>query len=220
MNKLNKRLFFPLAYLFAFMCAVFFTPSSAHADEEDIQEIKQRLVLGKADSPIEIYIVSDWFCSSCKKLEPKIEQLYTALKSKAAFYFVDFPINRQSANFSPYHLSFLINEKPKYLTARQSLMDLTDETQKPTDIDVAKLAKTKKLKFEELSFEDVKNGTEFFDDIVKRYSISATPSVVVVNKETEKFEKFKGSQAKEKTILEAIDKLEGKTKPKKSWFSF
>lgn len=220
MNKLNKHILFSLAYVFAFICAILFNLPSAHADEEDIQEIKQRLVLGKANSPIEIYIVSDWFCSSCKKLEPKLEQLYNNFKSKAAFYFVDFPINRQSANFSPYHLSFLINEKSKYLAARQSLMDLTDETQKPTDIDVAKLAKAKKLKFEELSFEDIKNGTEFFDDVVKRYSISATPTVVVVNKETEKFEKFKGSQAKEKTISEAIDKLEGKTKAKKSWFSF
>src|SRR4051794_6238197 len=90
--------------LFTLVSISLFLVSFVHAADD---KIKEQLVQGNVSSPIEIYVISDWFCPSCKKAEPKIEQIYTDLKSKAAFYFVDDAINRQSVNFTPYHLAFL-----------------------------------------------------------------------------------------------------------------
>lgn len=180
----------------------------ADQDQKELEDIKKRLALGNPKGKVEIYVVSDWFCKSCRKLEPKLEELYNTLKSKATFYFVDYPINRQSTNFLPYHIAFLIAEKKKYLEARQALFALTDTKQAPTDEDIKELAEKKGLKFKDLSFEDVKSGTEFFDDTVKRYEVAATPTVIVVNKETGESEKFKGSQIKEKKISQAIKDLQ------------
>ncbi|WP_042279350.1 DsbA family protein [Candidatus Protochlamydia sp. R18] len=216
---MNFHTFKSIALHFIFSFFLLMSIDLTAKEEICEKNLKQRVVLGKSDSPIEIYIVSDWFCRSCKKLEPRLENLYDKFKNKAAFYFIDYPINRQSSNFSPYHLSFLIFEKKNYLKARQALICLTKENQKPTDSDVEKIAKCNKLNFQELAYEDISKGIDFFDSIVKKYQINATPSVIVVNKNNKQFEIFKGGQAKEEAISEAIDVLEGKAKPKKkSWF--
>jgi protein-disulfide isomerase len=114
-------------------------------EEASQKNLKQRLALGKSDSSIEIYVISDWFCKSCEKLEPKLENLYDKLKAKATFYFVDFPINRQSSNFSPYHMAFLISDKKNYVKARQALINLTKQNEKPTDSDIEKIAQANKM---------------------------------------------------------------------------
>jgi hypothetical protein len=168
--------------------------------------IKEQLALGRLKSSIEIYVISDWFCSSCRKTESKIEPLYAKLKSKTTFYFVDYPVNRKSFNFIPYHLAILVNEKPKYLEARQVLWDLSAMTEDPTEEDVIEAMQKKGFHFKELPYTEVKSGTQFFEDVVQRYQVDATPTVVVVNTKTGESEKFTGRYIKDKKILATVKK--------------
>lgn len=197
-------------YFFLSTFILFFTTALSAKGEVSKGEdktVKDTLALGKVNSPMEIYIISDWLCSSCRKMEPKFKAIYNNLKSKAAFFFIDYPLHRKSANFTPYHLSFLKNEKPKYFDAREALLNLTDQTEDPRDEDVVKLVEEHSLRFKELSFSEIAEGSQFFEDVLKKYDVRATPTVVVVNSTTGKFEKFVGSQIKEKTIRDTFRKL-------------
>jgi protein-disulfide isomerase len=195
---------FYFSFLLTLVATLFLTPSLvAKPTEAPIQE---QLVLGRPKSPVEIYVISDWFCSSCRKTESKIEPLYTKLKSKVTFYFVDYPVNRKSFNFVPYHLAILVNEKSKYLEARQVLWDLSAKTEDPTEEDVVAAMKKKGFQFKELPYTEVQKGTEFFEEVVQRYQVNATPTVVVVNAKTGESEKFTGRHIKDKKILATVKK--------------
>jgi protein-disulfide isomerase len=174
----------------------------------DQEDIKKKLALGNPNSSIEIYVFSDWFCSSCKKAEPDIEKAYPKLKSKAAFYFIDYALNPKSNNFSPYNIAFLINEKEKYFKARQALIDLAEKNESPKDKDVKKAVKKYKLELHEVSFPEVREATKFFDAMVHKYRVNATPTVVIVNTESHQMETLTGSRITDKKLLEAVKSLE------------
>lgn len=195
------RYFFLLTFLFCF--------SGLSARSID-KAVKETLALGTPNSSMEVYIISDWFCSSCKRNEPKFKALYDELKSTATFFFIDYPLHRKSANFTPYHLSFLKNEKQKYFDAREALLSLAEQTEDPRDEDVINLVEEHGLRFKELSFAEVAEGNQFFEDVLKDFDVHATPTVVVVNDTTGKYEKFVGGQIKEKAIQDAFKKLNKK----------
>ena len=57
-------------------------------------------------------------------------------------------------------------------------------------------------------FVDVKNGMEFFDNLVKKYDLKYTPTIVVANLKNNKSTKFEGAdEISEDKVLKAIDKL-------------
>lgn len=178
------------------------------AAEEAMKEMKERLVFGQKNSPVEVYFVTDWFCPSCKKVESQIETLFPEIQSKVAFYFIDYPIHKKSVNFTPYNLSFLINNKPQYFEARQILTELSNTTEAPTDKEVAKQAKTYGISFRDLTFLDIKTGIEYFDNIVEKYNLSATPTIIITNIHDHRTTKFEGTdEISEEKVLKAIDTL-------------
>jgi protein-disulfide isomerase len=180
-------------------------PDSAEAAVNDIRE---RMAFGTKNHPVEVYFVSDWHCPSCKKIEPIIEKIYPDIKSKVTFYFIDYAIHKKSLNFSPYNLSFLINNKSQYFKARQMLLDLADKTESPTDEQVEKAAAKQRLTFKELSFLDIKTGLEYFEKIVSKYNLHATPTVIITNPRRNSVVKLEGrDEISEEKILNAIEKL-------------
>lgn len=198
-----------------------FLSPALHANQHVAEEpIESSLVLGNPKSRIKIYVVSDWFCTSCKKIEPKIKEIYQDLKSKAAFYFIDYPLHRDSANITPYHLAFLIGEKVNYWRARDALMELSKETTNPTDQDISELARKNQVQFNPLSYEKIKKGSDYFEEIRRHYKVAATPTVVVVNAETDEFEILTGSDIDKNNVVEAVKKVLGQTKKKKAWYKF
>lgn len=213
MKKINSLLHSVLFFLLVVWTGV----AQAAPGTTSEAPIKRRLAFGNTNSPIEIYVVSDWFCPSCHKMEPNLEQIYARFQSKAGFYFIDHPIHRKSANFIPYHLAFSINEKKKYLELRHALLELTDQTDDPTDEEIAEVLKKQGLEYKELPFTEVKKGTEFFEGIIQRYNINATPTLVIVNTKTGAVEKLKGSDITDKKVDETIKSLEGKKPKAKSW---
>ena len=172
-------------------------------------EMKQRLVFGNKESPVEVYFITDWYCPSCKRVEPIIEKVYPDIKSKVAFYFIDYPIHTKSLNFSPYNLSFLIYNKPQYFQARHALQDLTEKTESPSDKEVAELAKKVNIKFKELSYVDIKAGLEFFEKVEEDFKVNSTPTLIISNPKKKKVVKLEGATAiSQDKILEAIKSVQ------------
>lgn len=171
-----------------------------------MNDIKDKIAFGQKDNPVEIYFVSDWFCPSCKKVEPLIERIYPKIQSKATFYFVDYPIHKNSLNFVPYNLAFMINNKPQYFKARRGLLDLASDNETPTDEDVIEYSQAHHLAFRELSFVDVKAGMEWFDQIVDKYNLKATPVIIITNTQNHKTVKLEGTdEISESSILKGIE---------------
>jgi hypothetical protein len=112
-------------------------------------------------------------------------------------------------NFTPYNLAFLIHDKAHYFKARKVLLELTEKTESPTDEEIEKSATQKGLRFQELSFTDVKSGMDFFDQVVKKYHLRATPTLVIVNTRTGRYVKLEGgSEITEKNVMTALKKME------------
>lgn len=182
--------------------------SKVDASEAGLAAIKPSLLFGNKNSSVEVYFFSDWYCPSCKKIEPVIESTYPKIKSDVAFYFIDYAIHKNSLNYTPYDLAFQVHNKENYLAARQALMDLAEKNESPNDEDVIQEVKKKGLTLHELSFLDVKNGMEFFDKTVERFKLNSTPVIIVTTKQGAKAIKLEGShEITEKNILKAIEQM-------------
>lgn len=207
MNKIKQGLS-SVVFIFMGFLMAFIGISKPNEAEAAVNEIKERIVFGTKSSPIHVYFITDWFCPSCRKIEPLIEKIYPEIQSKVAFYFIDFPIHRKSLNFTPYNLAFLVNDKNHYFEARDILSDLSEKSESPDDEEVTKLAKKQGITYKELSFLDVRAGIDFFDTIVDKYDIRATPTIIITNTKNNKVVKLEGrDEITESKVLEAIDKV-------------
>jgi protein-disulfide isomerase len=197
-----------LSFVIAGFLMAFAGVSNPNSAEAAINDLKDKLVFGNKNSPVEVYFVSDWFCPSCKKIEPSIEQLYPKIHTKVAFYFIDYPIHKKSQNFTPYNIAFLVNNKNEYFKARQVLHEMTEKTESPKEEEIKNAAKKAGIPLKELSFLDVKTGMDYFDKIVDQYKLSATPTIIITNIHNHKVVKFEGrDEISEEKVLKAIDTL-------------
>ena len=87
--------------------------------------------LGKTDSSVTVYFISDWFCPGCRKAEPEIERMYPAVAKLARVAFIDYPIHPETANFTPYNLQFLVYEKGEVPEAASCLVRTGIEDKNP-----------------------------------------------------------------------------------------
>lgn len=203
-----KQGFASLAFIFAGFLMAFMGVSNPNSAEAVAATMKERLAFGLKDSPVEVYFATDWYCPSCKKIEPLMQQLYPKIRTRATFFFVDFTIHKKSMNYSPYNLSFLINNKPQYFKARQLLSDLTDKTESPKDDEIERDARKQGIAYRELSFVDVKSGMEFFDKIGDQYKLTATPTLIFTNLKNHKVIKLEGrDEISEEKVMDALEKI-------------
>lgn len=169
--------------------------------------IKESLVFGDKESPIEIYLFTDWACPACRQLEPELEKMFPEITKHARFTFVDHAIHTETLNYSPYNVSFMIKNKPQYLKLREALTKLSTETSAPTDEQIEKLAKKEDTKYQQLHFSDIALSQKYFKQLAKQFSIAKTPTMVIVNKETKKGKKLIGGEITESNIKKAIETL-------------
>lgn len=212
MDKFKKSLgtltFFIIGFLLAFSGISKIDQLQASQDH-----IKENIELGNKGSPIELYYFTDWFCPSCKKVDPRIEALLPKIQSRVGFYFIDFPVHAKSMNFTPYNLAFLINDKPHYIAARKMLEQLAQETDNPTDEDIETASKKMGLKFKELPYLEVRGGMEYFNKLSEKYKLDSTPTLIILNTKTGKFTRLEGTQEiNEKDVLKAIETMENHLK--------
>ncbi len=139
------------------------------------------LFLGRRSSPTTVYFVSDWFCPACRKAEPTLERIYPELSRSVRIGFVDFPIHRETTNFTPYNMQFLINEKAKYMSLRRALSELSLKTRTPSEAEVAAAIAPLGVRLRPINYADTLNGMQWNQKIYNGFNVHSTPTVVVTN---------------------------------------
>lgn len=160
------------------------TAISGVKKEADAAELD--LFLGKSSSPTTVYFVSDWFCPACRKAEPAIEKMYPELARTVRISFVDFPIHKETTNFTPYNLQFLTFEKGKYINLRKALADLSLKTKNPSEAEVKAAVAPLGVKLRPTSYSDTLYGMQSNLMVYRGYNVHSTPTVVVTNEKTKK----------------------------------
>lgn len=169
------------------------------------------LAFGDTDSSLEVYIVTDWFCSACRVAEPEILKGAKLAMKKAKIIFVDYPIHRETLNFIPYNLSFMVREKEKYLELREALGALSRKTKEPTPDDVQAAVSPLGVKYVPLNFADVISAEQYQSSVVRRFKVPGTPAVVVADSKTGKAKILNGSsEISSDNILRSLAEVSGK----------
>ena len=170
---------------------------------KEAEAAELNLFLGKSDSPVIVYVVSDWFCPACRRTEPTIAEMFPKLASIAKVGFVDIPVHPETTNFTPYNLEFLMYEKAKYIQLRKALYDLARETKTPTPEEVQEAVAPLGVSRHQMNYADIASGMSWNEKIFRTYKIEATPTVVVTNTKTGKHVNLVG---REDITLPAIRK--------------
>jgi len=137
--------------------------------------------LGKVESPVTVYFISDWFCPGCRKVEPEIERMYPEVAKLARVAFIDYPIHPETANFTPYNLQFMAYEKVKYPRLRQALSELATRTKAPSPDQVQAAVAPLGVKLRQINYSDVLYISQLNLTTYRGYGIKVTPSVVIAN---------------------------------------
>ena len=179
--------------------------NALHAAEDSI---KDKVYFGNPNSPVEVYIFTDWACPACHSLEKSFEAMAPNIMKRAKLVFVDDPVHPETLNFAPYNLSFMINNKQQYLALRSALTALSEETKSPTEEQVQALANKLGATYTQLNYADVALGSKYFNHLVDKLEVEGTPTVVIVSKSQKKGKKLAGTgEISEENILKAINAL-------------
>jgi protein-disulfide isomerase len=206
---MNRRKFVYKSVMFTAAMVVGFLVSFVGITRPEAASPQLDTSLGKQSSKIEVYVFSDWLCPMCLKIEPAIESVFPALGKKAKIFFIDKPIHPESMNFVPYHLSFLINEKPKYLQIRKALFALAKKNRNPALDDIKAAVAPLGVTYKQLSFMEVTQTMGKSQALSNLYKVNATPTIVVVNTMTKKSKTLVGgTEITVDNLLKAVKGLE------------
>jgi len=165
--------------------------------------------LGKTKSSTIVYFVSDWFCPGCRKIEPSVEKMFPDIARLAKVSFVDFPIHKETLNFTPYNLQFLYFEKDKYIPLRRALGELALKTKNPTPEQVQAAVAPLGVKLRQVNYADILYGMQSNLTVYRGFNLNSTPSVVVTNTRTKKTKIMVGdNQITEQAVKAAITEVE------------
>jgi len=166
------------------------------------KDIKSSIALGNLESPVTVYLFTDWQCPACRAIDPTLSRLLPRILSQARVVFVDTVAHKATLNFIPYNLSFLIHDKPKYLSLRKILTAISVDNPAPTDSEVQKAISPIGVKYQQLNYSDIASGTAYFEHLVDKFEVEMTPTMVIVN--NQKKTKLIGSEINEANVLKAI----------------
>jgi protein-disulfide isomerase len=192
-----------------FFCIGFFIAFAGMAKYSPLQaaenNIKETISFGDPQSNVEVYIFTDWSCPACRSIEPILVEATPKIMNSAKLTFVDDPVHPETLNFTPYNVSFMINNKDQYLQLRNALISLSQETKSPTDEQINQLASKYSVKYKQLSYADVALANKYYTHLIKSLNVEGTPTVVIVNKSTQKGKKLAGAgKITEENIMKAI----------------
>ncbi len=161
--------------------------------------------LGKPDSQVTVYFISDWFCPGCRKAEPEIERIYPEAAKLARVAFIDYPIHPETANFTPYNVQFLVYEKKKYPKLRRALSKLALKTKTPSPEEVQSAVAPLGVKLHQINYADVLYVSQLNLTTYRGYGVTLTPTVVVANTVNRKFKLIEGAnRINLRTLKDAI----------------
>ncbi|WP_240731878.1 thioredoxin domain-containing protein [Geobacter sp. FeAm09] len=163
------------------------------------------IYFGKRQSDTTVYVVSDWFCPVCRKVEPEIEKAFPEIAAAARVAFVDMPIHPDTSNYTPFNLQFIVYNKDKYMRLRHVLDELSRSTKSPTPEQVQAAVAPLGITLRPHNFVEIMNGVKLFESIFRGFGVKATPTVVIDNPRTKKRKLLIGSrEITRNAIKEAI----------------
>jgi hypothetical protein len=166
------------------------------------------LEMGNRDSHIEVYVFSDVFCPACRRAEPELEKVYPEISDSCKVVFVDFPLYKESMNFSPYALSFAVHEKPRYMEARKALVSLATQTRTPTPEDVQRAVSPIGITYRPLDYSDVVMLLRHCSELAGSMEVDRTPTMVILNRKTNVTKKLVGTgELTRDNILSEISRI-------------
>ncbi|HAM52320.1 MAG TPA: hypothetical protein DCP92_17100 [Nitrospiraceae bacterium] len=172
----------------------------------EAEENSPNIFLGKQDSSVEVFIMTDWFCPACQKAEPEIERAVLAEENRAKIVFVDVPIHAETLNYTPYNLSFLTYDKNRYIELRKALVSLTKKTKEPTPENVQQAIAPLNVTYKPLSFLVATNGMKYYDALRKEFKVTSTPTVIIRDSKTKKMTQLIGVQEiTQANIIKAVN---------------
>lgn len=206
-KPMNKGTLFSRFLLLLVAAVVGFTISFVGIKKPEAAGIDASL--GKKNSTVEVYIFSDWLCPICVKVEPELEKALPQLGKLAKIFFIDKPVHQESMNFVPYHLSFLVHEKAKYLQLRKALFNLAKVNRNPSLQDVQGAIAPLGVTYKQLSFMDVSQAMAKSQTLSTGYKVTGTPTVVVVNSSSKKSKTLVGGKdITAENLLKAVKSVE------------
>ena len=185
------------------------TPPSKSLSEEDIW-------FGNPDAKVDVYIVSDWYCSFCRQIEPTIQRILPEIRGKARYTWVEYPAHRESLNIAPHSIAALLDSKQSYLAVRAALIKATRIEAPGTKLQTlsdAQIVETLSPIVNTNRPEELKERARqvFMAGVAfcRANQITHTPSVVVVNRQTNAKKILAGAEAiSAKTVLKAISDIQ------------
>ena len=164
--------------------------------------------LGKANSPVEVLVVSDWYCPYCRQVEPVLDSALPDLSKAARYTFIDDPIHSQSLAFLPAHMSLLVGSKANYMAGRKVLLDLAVEKKVVKQEEIMAALKTKGINLTLLPEEELKRLASSEAGFLVANSVTMTPTVVIRNSKTGIRKQLVGvEQITRDQILAAVSEL-------------
>lgn len=193
---------FKAGLIFFAVIGFLFTSFGIEAEEVSI---KKMITFGNKTSPIEVYFFSDWSCPACRKIEPTMLKMVPAIMQDAQFTFVDYTMNPESLNFTPFNLSLMMFNQDRYIKLREVINGIALRTIEPTEDEITKAVEPLGVKFHELQYSQVMAGIHYFEKLGKNFKVNSTPTVVIYNASTKKDKKLHGdSEITEENVLKAI----------------
>ncbi|MGA8164858.1 MAG: thioredoxin domain-containing protein [Waddliaceae bacterium] len=172
------------------------------------QSIKQSLAFGKKDSPIEVYLFTDWMCQACRSLEPSIEGLSQEIMNNGKLIFVDVVDQPETLNFVPYNLAFMLKNKPRYFQLRHLLTEISKKTGSPTDKEISSATEKLGIQYQKLNYSDIVLGIKYFKKLGEKFKIKGTPTMVIINTKAKKGKKLVGTgEINQDKVAKAIEAL-------------
>lgn len=197
-------------FLLGFLIA---TVGTSHFDPLAAAEntIRDSVAFGQKESPIEVYVFTDWACPACREVEKDLEKIAPDIMEKARLIFVDHAVHTETLNYSPYNVSFMIKNKPQYFRLREALTHWALTHPTPTDEQVEKIAKDLGVKYEQLNFSDIALSQKYFKQLATQFGVKQTPTLVIINTKTKKGKKLIGvAEITESNVMKAIESLKEK----------
>lgn len=207
LKTMNRKQFISKALILIVAAAAGFAISLAGIKKPEAATLDA--TLGKQNSKVEIYVFSDWLCPICIKIEPLLEGALPSLEKRAKIYFIDKPVHQESMNFVPYHLSFLVNEKAKYIQLRKVLFELARTNRNPSLQDVQRVIAPLGVTYKQLSFMDVSQMMAKAQALSAEHKVTGTPTIVVINSSSKKSKTLVGGKdITTENLLKAVKSVE------------
>jgi thiol-disulfide isomerase/thioredoxin len=177
------------------LIGIFFSISASPSSATEV------LVPSFGSGKINVRLYTDYFCSPCRAMEPKIEPIITELvkKNNINIIFVDAPFSRTSILYAR-HFLYIINEKKDFdlaLFARSVLINASLE-KITEEIRLEEYLMNKGIKFKIL---DVKPTFEILNNYLKDDKINVTPTCII--DQDGKIERYSGGPE----IINALERL-------------